>query len=119
MRAELKTIFSLEVDDLAGFSPDDPSHFSVTMRLICRPADDVGEESFDVTVCSPSWIAQMVEDHRPRLVRHRIVIDRYDWVAIEQYIRQYVNGCSGSGWAEVAAKLARLGHWEFEDYQDR
>jgi hypothetical protein len=37
--------------------PADPTSFSFLARLIAEPTDGPGEESFDLTVCSPEWLA--------------------------------------------------------------
>jgi hypothetical protein len=37
--------------------PTDPAVFSFLARLVVGPADGPGEESFDLTVCSPEWLS--------------------------------------------------------------
>ena len=54
MRAALKyLIFDPEPTTL----PAEPASFSFWLRLIVGPKDGPGEESFDLTVCSPEWLA--------------------------------------------------------------
>jgi hypothetical protein len=55
MRAELK---SLDLDPDPSTLPDDPAEFSFLARMIVGPPGTPGEESFDVTVCSPEWLAE-------------------------------------------------------------
>lgn len=37
--------------------PREAEHLAFDVRLILGPADGPGEESFDLTVCSPEWLA--------------------------------------------------------------
>jgi hypothetical protein len=48
--------------------------------------------------------------------RHLLLVERFDANAIQRWIERAVAGCIGSTWREVAEKLSRIGHWEFEDY---
>ncbi|WP_115061397.1 Imm8 family immunity protein [Nocardia otitidiscaviarum] len=42
-----------------------------------------------------------------------------DLDAVTQYLRGYIAGLDEPSWPELAAKLGRIGMWEFEDYRDR
>lgn len=54
MRAALRSIeFQPDPPTLSG----DPADFSFLVRLIVGPSDAPGEEIFDVTVCTPEWLA--------------------------------------------------------------
>jgi pimeloyl-ACP methyl ester carboxylesterase len=55
VRAKLK---SLDFDPDPVTLPGDPAEFSFLARLIVGPPDSPGEESFDITVCTPEWLAQ-------------------------------------------------------------
>jgi hypothetical protein len=46
-----------------------------------------------------------------------LLVQRFSWEASEAALNQYVRSVSGDDWADVAAKLNRLMHWEFEDYR--
>jgi hypothetical protein len=55
MRATLRR---LSFDPEPSTLPADEAAFVFNARLIVGPADRPGEESFDVTVCSPEWLAE-------------------------------------------------------------
>src|SRR6478735_908273 len=55
MRAVLK---SLDLEPDPASLPDDPAEFALVARMIVAPSDAPGEESFDVTVCTPEWLAK-------------------------------------------------------------
>lgn len=46
-----------------------------------------------------------------------LIVLCYDRDRIESEIAQYVDGCTGKDFWELAQKVARIGAWEFEDYQ--
>jgi hypothetical protein len=116
VRAELKSLFSPDADPLNAFRPN--GDFGVLVQALIGPEGTKGEESFDFIVCTPEWFAS---DRLPRADsiasgRHILFMRRFDYVALENFIRNYCASCQGRTWHDVAEKLARLGHWEFEDY---
>jgi hypothetical protein len=82
------------------------------------PDDGPGEESFDMVVCTPNWIAKNLRDSGGILIgRHYLFIEKYDITQIRDFILEYASSCEGNTWREVAERLGRLGKWEFEDYK--
>jgi hypothetical protein len=81
------------------------------------PDRDEGEESFDIVVCTPLWLAREVD--RKGLVegRHHLFVREYNLARIRAFLADYAKGCAGETWQEAALKLSRLGRWEFEDYK--
>lgn len=43
-----------------GYRPKDPAHFGVSIQWLIGTAGDVGSDSFDMTVCSPSWFIEQL-----------------------------------------------------------
>ena len=117
MEAEVRTLFSSDVDDLASYIPGEV--FCLSLRALIGPKGSPGEESFDFDVCSPAWLAAKVE--RDELVSGRICLfmAKYDYDAIQLYVAKRVAQATGSDWTEVATKLARWSRWEFEDYVEK
>lgn len=115
MRAELRALVSLEVDDLASWRPDG-EEWAVSLRILAGPAGEPGEESFDLVVCSAAWLGAQALEQGLVDARHHLVADAFHWTRICSYIEKRVAGCEGSLWPEVAEKVSRLGYWEIEDY---
>src|SRR5262245_44942424 len=67
---ELKHILSPDIDDLESYFPEDPESFGFSLQLLIGPKDQVGEESFEVMVCTPQWLSR----HTPH---DQIVIGRH------------------------------------------
>jgi hypothetical protein len=113
----LKRLHSPDVLDLESYSPTDQTCFSFLLQAMFGPEGDEGEESFDVVVCTPSWLAREVE--RKGIVdgRHHLIVGTFDLETIRSFLTRYANTCTGKSWQEAASKLSRLGKWEFEDYK--
>ena len=109
---------SLHLDPDPRELPDDPAAFAFLARLYVGPSDGPGEESFDVQVCSPEWLAARCSAEGFVDGRHTVVttITTYTEQGLRSFLTRRVENVSGATWGEVAGKVARLGLWEFEDY---
>jgi hypothetical protein len=116
MKAQVRHVLGPDGLDLATYRSTDPDHFCVGVRLIAGPAGASGEESFDFEVCTASALEEKLGGD-PRLLRHVVLIRRFDPDAIIRFVEAHVRSCEGDTWPVLAEKLGRLGHWEFEDYQ--
>jgi hypothetical protein len=117
MRAVVK---SLDPEPDPSTLGADPAEFSLLARMIVGPPDTPGEESFDVTVCSPEWLAQACRRVGGIYnTRHHLVVnvDDFDKRALERWLAARVQEVEAESWAEIGERLGRLGYWEFEDYQ--
>jgi hypothetical protein len=115
MRAVIRGIHSPDARDLESFYPDDPENFELLLQIMAGPHDGPGAESFDVVVCSPRWLEAQLKPGEIRSGRHYLITLGWNWAELQRDIRRRVESCEGNDWGEVALKLARLGHWEFED----
>lgn len=118
MKAKIKNIYSLDIDDLQNYTPFDPENFHLLLRVIACPESEEGEESFDIQICTPQWL---LESHKPEDViigRHYLIVMEYNYDRIINTIKSFASECNAATWEEVAEKLGRLGKWEFEDYQE-
>jgi hypothetical protein len=117
VRAALRSI-DLEPDPRTLADDDD---FAFRVRLIVGPSDGPGEESFDLTVCSPAWLVAQVASKGFIDGRHLLIttIESFSEADLRAYLTKRIAGVSGETWNEVANNLARLGHWEFEDYRPK
>lgn len=85
--------------------------------MLVGPLDGPGEESFDVLVCTPAWLARTVAEHGPQVGRHRLVVEKLDLPVAETFLLRQIERLEATSWDELAATVARLGYWEFEDYR--
>ena len=79
------------------------------------PADGPGEESFDFMLCTSEWFGSNMKDDIA-IGRHHLFVKEFSYARLEKFVRDYCTRCDGNSWQEVAEKLGRLGHWEFDGY---
>ena len=118
MVPEIKFYSLIDGEALETYRPEDPEDFNVTLRLIIGPLGQPGEESFDITICTPKALGEECAANGFVLGRHRLVVSAYDPLLIISALRKLVTRCSGHSWAEVGSRIARIALWEFEDCQD-
>ncbi|TMD48041.1 MAG: hypothetical protein E6I47_15995 [Chloroflexi bacterium] len=116
MRAEVRTFHSPDIPDLAAHTPSDATSFAFLLEVMAGPKEEEGEESFNVEVCTPAWLSELLRKERVVMGRHHLIVADYDWSRISAFITKWVASCEGDTWEQVALKVGRLGHWEFEDY---
>jgi hypothetical protein len=105
MRAVVRSVRFPDLERGARF---DPGNARELVEVYAGPSDGPGEESFCLTVCTPAALAEVLTDQPVLVGRH--------WL----FVALPASGCRarrGPAWSEVAAKIGRLGLWEFEDYR--
>ncbi|RIJ70498.1 hypothetical protein D1871_18760 [Nakamurella silvestris] len=90
---------------------------SLFLRMLVGPQGEPGEETFDLTVCTPAWLADRAADG-PLLGRHLLVVPSINLDQVKSFLNAQVARLEEADWQQLAAKLSRIGFWEFEDYQD-
>ena len=118
MRAQLKGLYTIEMGDPSTFVPADPSKFVLYLRTMIGPEGEPGEESFDLTVCTPAWLQGNLDPKEPLMGSGYLIVRDFDYARIKQRIIRFISTCSGETWDAIACKLGRLGNWEFEDYRE-
>jgi len=111
---------SLDLDPEPSTLPGDPSEFALLARMIVGPPDAPGEESFDVTVCSPEWLAKKCHEAGGIYnARHHLVVnvEDFDVRVLRAWLAARVQEVQAESWSEIGSRLGRLGYWEFEDYR--
>ena len=118
MKAEIKSIYSTEVDNLPNYKPNKRDEFCIDFRFIIGPMSEPGEESFDITVLTPKWLLSHYDLDDIIMGRHRVIVFEYNYERLIAKINRWLEFCTGDTWEEVATKVSRIGHWEFEDYTE-
>ncbi len=115
MQATLK---HLTFDPEPTTLPADAGSFSFLVRMLVGPADGPGEESFDLTVCSPEWLGARCRQQGIVDARHHVVVNApdFDQRQLRSWLESRVRQAQGRSWSEIGEKLSRLGQWEFEDH---
>lgn len=102
--------FSLE-----NYEPEVQDSFGLWVNLRIGPDDQDGGHDYQVFVCTPEWLCK--HHWVPELMRHMLLVRKYDLNEITKTITDYIEQCEGNDWMEIAQKLSRVFAWEYEDYQ--
>jgi hypothetical protein len=115
--AQIKRLHSPDIPDLAAYEPADGRNFGFLLQIIAGPSGEDGEESFDVTVCTPSWLAENLGPTGILIGRHHLIVARYNYQDLKRFLVDFSEKHRANSWAEIAEQLGRIGKWEFEDYR--
>lgn len=118
MNAALKDLYSPDIYDLSNFSPGSPDNFCILFQALVGLKTTEGEESFDIQVCTPQWFLSNLKEDDVVSGRHFLIVLTFDFERIYNRIKELIESCNGNNWVEIAEKVSRIGHWEFEDYSD-
>lgn len=117
MMAKIKQFEGSDGGDPTEYLSPTPDCDAYALRMIVGPFDSPGEESFDVTVCTPAWLASEVDRHGPQLGRHFLIVATLDLSKAMTFLSERIeHRLSGVDWTDLAEKIARIGNWEFEDF---
>jgi immunity protein 8 of polymorphic toxin system len=116
VRAVIRGFEGLGRDEPETYVSPDPVDDAFWLRMLVGPQEGPGEESFDVLVCTPAWLARVVSEEGPQIGRHRLILSTLNLREAEEFLQRRIEGLHGSTWTDLAAKIGRLGYWEFEDY---
>jgi hypothetical protein len=117
MEAFLKGLYSSDIADVESYQPEKEDNFGFVLRAVVGPMGEPGEESFDITICTPKWLAERYGTAQIVLGLHKVIVFRYAYSGLRRFIEKYLTRCSGDTWAEIAQKVSLLGQWEFENYR--
>ena len=118
IKLEVKWLHSPDLLDPEENIPENPEQFRILVQAMIGVEDEEGEDSFDFLVCTPSWLANALQKESYIWGRHYLFVPKYDYELILNTIKQLCDTIEASDWETAAQKLARYGHWEFEDYQE-
>jgi immunity protein 8 of polymorphic toxin system len=113
MKAVIASIYSPDVQDLETYRPDGAA-FRVFLQLLIGPGPNLGDESFDLEVCSTKWLE---EQALPILGRHKLIVNTFEFPVIREFLEKVVGEYEADNWHDLAQKLRQIGKWDFEDYQ--
>jgi hypothetical protein len=99
------------------FCPEDAGCFGLWITALIGPDCEEGGHLFQILVCTPEWIRKEYLARGAVWGRYMLIVSCFDHEQVRNEIARYLVGCSGKGFWEMAQKIARIGAWEFEDYQ--
>lgn len=119
MVAEVKSIISPDILDFKTYYPDNDTCFSFLLELTVGIKGKDGGDIFGIEVCTPQWLLENHDTSHIVFGRGKLLVFEYNIERIINRLTKYCESCSGNTWEEIALKIARIGNWEFEDYQPK
>lgn len=116
MKPVIKYFYSSDVD-VESYVSQNPVKDGVFLRMIIGDDQGMGEESFDVMVCTPTWLADELDFEKPLFGRGYLLMARLDLQKAMLFLRQEVASIEDESWEAVANKIAKFSFWEFDNYQ--
>jgi hypothetical protein len=115
MRAEVS---NFEWPDFERNGFDTSEAASTPLVFVARPLGSIGGETFQVNVCTPDGLNDLLARDGVVVGRHLLFVPVVDTERIEEFIRDRLRRLDGDTWRELAEKIGRIGYWEFEDYTE-
>lgn len=115
MRVKVRGFHSPDVD-LDNFKVEDPEKFSFSLEAFVGPADSEGEESLSFRVCNPKYLATEIVQDRVILGWQLVIVNNPDLPKILDAVTHAIERTEADSWRALAGRLARIGHYEFEDF---
>ncbi len=109
---ELKSLHSPDLPQ--DQEPVDPADAAVLFEASIGPKGQEDAEVFSFVAITPRALAR---DQGTRWGRGYLILNHVSWAGVEAAVRNLLSQCSGDNWAQVAERLNREMHWEFEAYR--
>ncbi|QHW01042.1 immunity 8 family protein [Spirosoma endbachense] len=117
MKPILVDFDSADVPDLFSYQPEDPEVFGFSLNLAVGIEGQKGADNFQLMVATPKYIQKMYPNQTSILLRHYLLVFRYDFNEILDVINGYIRSINEDIWEKVGEKVGRIAQWEFEDYK--
>lgn len=118
MKAEIKYIYSPNIENLETHIPNEKDNFCFLLQVFVGIEDKEGEESFNFEICTPKWLLDNLKKDEIIMGKNYIIVLEYNYEKLLQEIKTLINKCTGKSWNEIALKLSCFSRWEFEDYYE-
>jgi len=82
------------------------------------PDGTVATDIFLFYVTTPKHLINSVKGEDYRFGRGLLIVEEYSEALIRKAFEKLLSSIEGDNWEEVANKINRYGHWEFENYDE-
>lgn len=96
MHAELRRLHSPDIENLENFAPKEEDNFGFLLQMMVGPSDSASEESFDIQVCTPGWLARRYKSVGIVPLRHHLLVFGYDYSLLVTTLRKLLDSCRGT-----------------------
>jgi len=119
MRAELRALDTADAEggDLRAFRPEDGEHFTLAVTAFHWPGERPRRRAISIHCLLSELVGRGATPEALCVSAAQLPLDRWDPELVERAIGDLCRRTEGENWHDIAVKLARYGHWEFEDYR--
>ena len=117
MKPEIKSLHSPDVFDLAAYQPNEKNNFGFLLEVEIGILGQEGADLFFFMICTSEWFTNFNKNKNVVFGSHYIFMFEYDYTILRNVLLAYIDNIEQDTWTEIAAKLNRIGKWEFEDYK--
>ncbi len=104
-----------DYDPLCSYQPEDIHFFKFWIEISVGIEGEVGEELFQVCVCSPKWIENQLKESCSNLGLYTIIMSEYNYDNLCSILERLF--CiEGKDYNEISNKLGRIGVSEHDPY---
>lgn len=109
-------INSPDLYDMANSIPEDPYDFSILVEALIGLEGEQGAEMFSFIVTTIKALSDKLCKSKFLSGRGYIILQAYDYSAIEEAINSYCKESSCvETWDDFAKKMCKYGYWEYEN----
>lgn len=117
IRAKLKDWISPDIPEVWNWRTQSPGDVRYYLEMTIGTEDRRGGDLFGLMIVSPQALVKF--EAEPAIWgRHHLIVTDYSWQVVIDHVNKVLDICKDDTWTEVAGKLSRYFHWEFEDYQE-
>lgn len=107
---------SIHFPDLTIDESFDPANTVQLAEIEVGPSSGEGADIYQITVCTVTALAEMLEKQRFLTGRHWLFVREFGTTEVSAIIRRVIGDVEGHNWHHLAEQIGRIGHWEYEDY---
>lgn len=119
MKAELKSLHSIDLPGGVPDSPPNPKSFWIVVQAEIGPIAEEVADVFTFYVTTPAKLAEILKVSPHQVGLHLLIVREFDWTVVEGALQRIVSQAEGETWEELATSIGRHGLWEFENYTVR
>ena len=117
MKPQLRSIDTNSAASLQEICSQNRERFGFWVNASVGSDETDGSDDFQIFVCDQAWLDDrnaLGEDVKDKYL---LIEGGCDGDRLTDSLNAYLSQCVGNDWAEVVAKISKIGIWEFEDYQ--
>lgn len=116
MEASLQGLFSVDLPKGPSQMPENPFDCWIPVEAEIGVRGEAGADTFTFYVCTPNRLARSVQRTPYQFGRHLLIVEKFDWSVVESAIQSLLETLTADSWGDLAIRIGRYGHWEYEDY---